>query len=52
MSNAPIALESLSATTYLCYQTEQGFFGWLQYISLDAATGSVTISFHTWALVK
>jgi len=52
MSNAPIALESLSANTYLCYQTDQGLLGWLQYHSLEAGSGSLTVNFHTWATVK
>jgi len=48
-SAAPLALESLPAGTYLCFQTDQGLSGWLQYTSLDPSDGSADLVFNTWA---
>lgn len=49
MSAASLALDSLTTGTYLCYQTDQGLFGWLRYISLDMVRQSVSLDFRTWA---
>lgn len=49
MSAASLALDSLTPGTYLCYQTDQGLFGWLHYISLDLVRQSVSLDFRTWA---
>jgi hypothetical protein len=50
MSSAPIALESLSTGTYLCYQTQQGLAGWLLYKQYDEAVEAVTLDLRTWAV--
>jgi hypothetical protein len=49
MSSAPIAIESLSAGSYLCYRTDQGRPGWLRYNSIDAGDGSLSVNILTWA---
>lgn len=48
MSEAPLALESLTAGTYLCYQTDQALYGWLRYTSLEIVLQSVSLDYHTW----
>jgi hypothetical protein len=49
MSAAPIAVESLTPGTYLCYQTDQGSYGWLKYDAYKADNSSININFFTWA---
>jgi hypothetical protein len=48
MSAAPLAFESLTPGSYLCYQTDQALYGWLRYNSLDAGSQSVNLDFRTW----
>ena len=48
-SAAMLALDSLPLGTYLCYQTDQGLFGWLLYTSLSAADDSADFTYRTWA---
>lgn len=48
MSEAPLAVESLTEGTYLCYQTDQALYGWLRYNSLDIVQQSVSLDFRTW----
>lgn len=48
MSAAPLALESLTEGTYLCYQTDQSLIGWLRYNSLDLVGQIVSLDFYTW----
>lgn len=48
MSAATMALESLTQGSYLCYQTDQGLYGWLRYNSLDLVRQSVSLDFRTW----
>lgn len=50
-STAPLALESLSPGTYLCYQTDQSLLGWLRYNSLNVADSSAGFDYRTWALL-
>jgi hypothetical protein len=49
MSAAPIALESLTTGTYLCYRTDQNRTGWLLYNRLNSADGSAQFDLLTWA---
>jgi hypothetical protein len=49
MSVAPIAVESLTPGTFLCYQTDQGSFGWLRYDAYRADITTINITFFTWA---
>ena len=48
LSGASIAVESLSAGTYLCYQTELGHYGWLRLDSYDANTLILSLTLLTW----
>jgi hypothetical protein len=48
-SSASLALESLPANTFLCYQTDLGLTGWLQYTSLSPADGAANLVYRTWA---
>lgn len=48
MSAAPVAIESISPGTYLCYQTDQKFAGWLRYEQFNSKDGSVLIRYLTW----
>ena len=50
MSRAQIAVESLSAGTYLCYTTSAGRFGRAQFTALDSSNFSLTLDLLTWAL--
>ena len=49
LSQAPIAIESLSPGIYLCYYTDAGRYGWLRYDSLDEES-IVDLAYHTWAI--
>ena len=49
-SAASLALESLPGDTYLCYLTDLGLSGWLQYKSLNLADGSASLVYRTWAV--
>jgi hypothetical protein len=49
MSQAPVAVESLSPGAYLCYRTGQGHFGWLRLNSFDSQTFQIEVTFHSWA---
>lgn len=49
MSAAPIAAESLSTGTYLCYRTQEELPGWLRLNSFDTVNFSISIDFLTWA---
>jgi hypothetical protein len=48
MSNAPIAVESLTPGTYLCFETDQGSYGWLRYDAYNSDHSSININFFTW----
>ncbi len=48
LSTAPIAVESLTPGTYLCYETDQGSYGWLRYDAYDKDHSSININFFTW----
>jgi hypothetical protein len=50
MSSAPIAVESLSIGTYLCYRTDQGAFGKARLVALDANTFALKLDLITWEL--
>jgi hypothetical protein len=50
MSTAPIAVESLSIGTYLCYVTNEGRYGKAFYAELDDETFTLTLDLLTWAL--
>ena len=49
MSSAPIAVESLSTGTYLCYRTEAERFGRMLLVALDSETYTLTLDLLTWA---
>lgn len=49
MSSAPIALESLTPQTYLCYRTGESRLGWLRYDGSNADQ-SALLTFQTWAI--
>lgn len=48
MSRAPIAVESLSVGTYLCYITGQGRFGRALFANLDTNNFTLTLDLLTW----
>ena len=50
MSSAPIAVESLSIGTYLCYRTREGRFGRMWLKAVDPTTFNLTLDLLTWAL--
>lgn len=50
MSSAPIAAESLSAGTYLCYLTSEGRFGRALFETLNPDNFNLTMYLLTWAL--
>jgi len=49
MSRAPIAVESLSAGTYLCYLTEDDRYGRALFIALETGDYTLTLDLLTWA---
>ena len=51
MSAAPIAVESLSPGTYLCYRTDNGLPGWMLLVSSNPDDFSLGVEVHTWASI-
>jgi hypothetical protein len=49
-SPAPIAVESLSIGTYLCYATHEGRLGRAAFVALEANTYTLTLDLLTWGL--
>jgi hypothetical protein len=47
-SSAPIAVESLSPGTYLCYLTNQGRLGRMLFVTLNNSTFTLTLNLLTW----
>ena len=50
MSAAPIAVESLSPGTYLCYRTESGLPGWLLLNNTNPDDFTLSIEVLTWSM--
>ncbi len=50
MSSAPIAVESLSIGTYLCYRTDLGATGRARLVAVDTNTVDITLDLLTWEL--
>lgn len=50
MSTAPIAVESLSPGTYLCYRTDQGATGRARLVAVDTNSFAITLDLLTWEL--
>jgi len=50
MSSAPIAVESLSIGTYLCYRTDLGAAGRARLVALDPNNFALTLDLLTWEL--
>jgi hypothetical protein len=50
MSPAPIAVESLSVGTYLCYATQEGRFGRALLKAVNPDNFTLTLDMLTWAL--
>lgn len=50
MSHAPIAVESLSIGTYLCYISNEGRYGRAVFVALDPDDFTLTLGLLTWAL--
>jgi hypothetical protein len=48
MSSAPIAVESLSPGTYFCYLGNNGRYGRMLLVSVDAASYTLTLDMLTW----
>jgi hypothetical protein len=51
MSAAPIAVESLSMGTYLCYRTTSGLPGWLKLVNTRPEDFTLSIEILTWAVI-
>jgi hypothetical protein len=49
LSESPLPVESLQVGTFLCYQTDQGNYGWAQLAGLDPGTFVVSLQILTWA---
>jgi hypothetical protein len=43
-----IGVESLQSNTYLCFKTNVGRYGWLQFQTLDTSEDQLTIGIRTW----
>jgi hypothetical protein len=50
MSSAPIAVGSISAGTFLCYQTDTGLPGWMRLVGFNDEDSSIEIDLLTWEL--
>jgi hypothetical protein len=50
MSSAPIAVESLSVGTYLCYTTNEDRFGRVLLEAVNPNDFTLTLELLTWAL--
>jgi hypothetical protein len=46
--NSAIRLLQQSPGTYVCYRTDQGLYGWVRLMALDASNGSLSLQFQTW----
>jgi hypothetical protein len=51
MSAAPIAVESLSIGTYLCYATQEGRFGWALLQGVNPDNFTLTLDMLTWQVL-
>jgi Ig-like domain from next to BRCA1 gene len=47
-ASSAIKLKQQNPGTYICYRTDQGLYGWVRLISLDANTGDLAIQYQTW----
>jgi hypothetical protein len=50
MSSAPIAVESVSIGTYICYKTNEGRFGQVLLEGVNLDDFSLTLDLLTWGL--
>jgi hypothetical protein len=50
MSAAPLAVDSLTPGTYLCYRTNQGRLGRVSLVSLNSTDFSIDLDVLTWAV--
>lgn len=48
LSNSAMPLKELSAGQYICYKTDQGFYGIIRLISLDVTNNQLTLQYNTW----
>jgi len=44
------AIANLGQGFYMCYRTDQGFYGWLRLLAYNKDTGMLSIQINTWAL--
>ncbi len=49
LGGGQINLNNLHQNQYLCYQTNQGLYGWIRLLGLNSKTYKLTIQFLTWA---
>jgi hypothetical protein len=50
LGSDPVALDGLTAGTYLCYQTNQGLPGNARLVFLNAPAGTLTLEVLTWSI--
>jgi hypothetical protein len=48
LTSGPVPFASVSLGTYLCYQTDQGYLGWLRLDEVNPETNMIRISFLVW----
>jgi hypothetical protein len=50
LSAAAITVNDLAVGTYLCYNTDQGRYGWARIDGFDPGAGTITLAILTWDL--
>jgi len=50
LNNTPLVAKEMSGGLYLCYRTDQGFYGWIRLLSLDPVGHTLIIQAKTWTL--
>ncbi len=49
LANSGIRVDTLSPGAHLCYRSDEGLYGWLRLITLDANTAALGVQFLTWS---
>ena len=47
---ASVTVRNIPQGFYICYHTDQGFYGWLRIMSFNESTGTLNVQLNTWTL--
>jgi len=48
LGNSPLLVKDMSGGLYLCYRTDQGFYGWIRLLSQDPVGHTLILQAQTW----